>query len=64
MICVYDIWSKTISSKRRLVECDIWSIRRFADYDIWSTTTFGRKFVKLRRNLVEIWSKTDLYMKK
>ena len=60
---IHDIWSKTISSKRRLVECDIWSIRRFADYDVWSTTTIGRKFVKLRRNLVEIWSKTDLYRK-
>ena len=55
---------KTISSKRRLVECDIWSIRRFADYDVWSTTTNGRKFVELRRHLVEIWSKTDLYRKK
>ena len=49
--------------RRRLVECDIWSIRRFADYDIWSTTTIGRKFDELRRNYVEIWSKTDLYRK-
>ena len=32
---------------------DVWSIRRFADYDTWSTTTIGRKFVELRRNLVE-----------
>ena len=62
-IGIHDIWSKTISSKRRLVECDIWSIRRFADYDVWSTTTIGRKFVELRRNLVEIWSKTDMYWK-
>ena len=60
---IHDIWSKTISSKRRLVECDIWSIRRFAHYDVWSTTTIGRKFVELRRNLVEIWSKIDLYRK-
>ena len=60
---IHDIWSKTISSKRRLVECDIWSIRRFADYDISPTTTIGRKFVELRRNYVEIWSKTDLYGK-
>ena len=60
---IHDIWSKTISSKRRLVECDIWSIRRFADYDVSLTTTIGRKFVELRRNLVEIWSKTDSYRK-
>ena len=60
---IHDIWSKTISSKRRLVECDIWSIRRFADYDVAPTTTIGRKFVELRRNYVEIWSKTDLYGK-
>ena len=52
-VWIHDIWSKTISSKRRLVERDIWSIRRFADYDTWSTTTIGRKFVELRRNLVE-----------
>ena len=63
MFGIHDIWSKTISSKRHLVECDIWSIRRFADYDVWSTTTIGRKFVELRQNLVEIWSKTDLYRK-
>ena len=61
---IHDIWSKTISSKRRLVECDIWSIRRFADYDVSPTTAIGRKFVELRRNYVEIWSKTDLYGKK
>ena len=60
---IHDIWSKTISSKRRLVECDIWSIRRFADYDVSFTTTIGQKFVELRRNLVEIWSKTDSYRK-
>ena len=51
---IHDIWSKTISWKR-LVECDIWSIRRFAYYDIWSTTSIGRNFVKLRRNIVENW---------
>ena len=50
---IHDIWSKTISSKRRLVECDIWSIRHFTDYDVWSTMTIGRNFVELRRNLVE-----------
>ena len=60
---IHDIWSKTISSKRRLVECDIWSIRHYADYDVWSTTTIGRKFVELRRNVVQFWSKTDLYRK-
>ena len=54
---IHDIWSKTISSKRRLVECDIWSLRRFADYDVSPTTTIGGKFFELRRNLVEIWSK-------
>ena len=60
---IHDIWSKTITSKRRLVEYDIWSIRRFADHDVSPTTTIGRKFVELRRNYVEIWSKTDLYGK-
>ena len=50
---IHDIWSKTISSKRRLVDCDIWSIRRFANYDVSPTTTIGRKFVELRRNLVD-----------
>ena len=49
---IHDIWSKTISLKRRLVECDIWSIRRIADYDVWSTMIIGRKFVELCRNLV------------
>ena len=54
--CIYrihDIWSKTISSKRRLVECDIWLIRRYADY------AFGRlrQLVKNLSNYVEIKSK-------
>ena len=44
---IHDIWPKTISSKRRLVECDIWSIRRFVDYDVWSTTTIGRKIRRI-----------------
>ena len=63
LLGIHDIWSKTISLKRRLVECNIWSIRSFAEYDFWSTTTIGRKFIELRRNLVEFWSKTDLYRK-
>ena len=47
---IHDIWSKTILSKRRLVECDIWSIRRFIHYVIWSNMTIGRIFVEIRRN--------------
>ena len=47
---------------------DVWSNATFGRYDVSPTTTFrllqiGRKFVELRRNLVEIWSKTDLYGK-
>ena len=47
---IHDIWSKTISSKQRLVECDIWSTRRFVDYVIWLNMTIGRKFVEINRN--------------
>ena len=43
---------------------DVWSNATFGRYDVLPTTTIGRKFVELRRNLVEIWSKTDLYKKK
>ena len=50
---------------------DVWSNATFGRYDVSPTTTFRRlrrlvdydncrKFVELRRNLVEIWSKTDL----
>ena len=40
--------SKIISPKGRLVECDIWLVRRFVDY-----MTIGQKFVELRQNVVE-----------
>ena len=43
---------------------DIWSNATFDQYDVSPTATFGRQFVELRRNIVEIWSKTDLYRKK
>ena len=34
----HDILSKVISSIRRFVEHNIWSIRRLGDYDVWFTT--------------------------
>ena len=35
-LVIHDIGSNTISSKRRLVECDNWSTRRLVGYDSWS----------------------------
>ena len=32
---------------------DVWSNATFGRYDVSPTTTIGRKFVELRRNLVE-----------
>ena len=49
----HDILSKVISSIRRFVDPDIWSMRRLGDYDVWLTTTYRLKFVELRRNSVE-----------
>ena len=49
----HDILSKVISSIRRFVEHDIWSMRCLGDYDVWLTTTYRLKFVELRRNSVE-----------
>ena len=49
----HDILSKVISSIRRFVDHDIWSMRRSGDYDVWLTTTYRLKFVELRRNSVE-----------
>ena len=44
------ILSKVISSIRRFVDHDIWSMRRLGDYNVWLTTTYCLKFVELRRN--------------
>ena len=49
----HDILSKVISSIKRFVDHDIWSMRHLGDYDVWLTTTFRLKFVELRRNPVE-----------
>ena len=49
----HDILSKVISSIRRFVDHNIWSMRRLGDYDVWLTTTYRLKFVELRRNSVE-----------
>ena len=49
----HDILSKVISSIRRFVDHDIWSMRRLGDYEVWLTTTYRLKFVELRRNSVE-----------
>ena len=46
----HDILSKVISSIRRFVDHNIWSMRRLGDYDVWLTTTYRLKFVELRRN--------------
>ena len=46
----HDILSKVISSIKRFVDHDIWSMRRLGDYDVWLTTTCSLKFVELRRN--------------
>ena len=56
---IHDIWSKTISSKRR------WSNATFGRYDVSPTTTFGRlrQLVENSSNYVKIWSKTDLNRK-
>ena len=53
IIRIHDIWSKTSSSKWRLVECDIWSIGRFVDKDLWSNKTIGGKFAEIRQIFVE-----------
>ena len=45
----HDILSKVISSIRRFVDHNIWSMRRLGDYDVWLTTTYRLKFVELRR---------------
>ena len=44
---------------------DVWSNATFGRYDVSSITTFGRlrQLVENSSNLVEIWSKTDLYRK-
>ena len=49
----HDILSKVISSIRRFVDHDIWSMRRLGGFDVWLTTTYRLKFVELRRNSVE-----------
>ena len=49
----HDILSNVISSIRRFVDHDIWSMRRLGDYNVWLTTTYRLKFVELRRNSVE-----------
>ena len=46
----HDILSKAISSIRRFVDHNIWSMRHLGDYDVWLTTTYRLKFVELRRN--------------
>ena len=46
----HDILSKAISSIRRFVDHNIWSMRRLGDYDVLLTTTYRLKFVELRRN--------------
>ena len=46
----HDILSKVISSIRRFVDHDIWSMRRLGNFDVWLTTTYRLKFVELRRN--------------
>ena len=46
----HDNLSKVISSIRRFVDHNIWSMRRLGDYDVWLTTTYRLKFVELRRN--------------
>ena len=46
----HDILSKVISSIRRFVDHNIWSMRCLGDYDVWLTTTYRLKFVELRRN--------------
>ena len=46
----HDILSKVISSIRRFVDHNIWSMRRLGDCDVWLTTTYRLKFVELRRN--------------
>ena len=43
----------TFGQMRHLVDTTFSRLRRLVDYDNWS---------KIRRNLVEIWSKTDLYI--
>ena len=48
-----DVLSKVISSIRRFVDHDIWSIRHLGDQDVWLTTTYRLKFVEIRRNSVE-----------
>ena len=49
----HDILSKVISSIRRFVDHNIWSMRRLGDYDVWLTKTYRLKFVEIRRNVVE-----------
>ena len=46
----HDILSTVISSIRRFVDHNIWSMRRLGDFDVWFTTTYRLKFVELRRN--------------
>ena len=46
----HDILWKVISSIKRFVDHDIWSMRRLGDFDVWLTTTYCLKFVQLRRN--------------
>ena len=46
----HDILSKVISSIRRFVDHDIWSMRLLGDYDVRLITTYRLKFVELRRN--------------
>ena len=41
---------RVISSIRRFVDHDIWSMRRLGDNEVWLTTTYRLKFVELRRN--------------
>ena len=49
----HDILWKVISSIRRFVDHNIWSMRRLGDYDVWFTTTYRLKFVELCRNSSE-----------
>ena len=46
----HDILSKVISSIRRFVDHDIWSMQRLGYYDVWLTTAYRLKFVELCRN--------------
>ena len=46
----HDILSKVLSSIRRFVDHDIWSIQRLGYYDVWLTTAYRLKFVELRLN--------------